>query len=118
MKRHEAKGAACGPSSKRTTMMSRLSSQRRCVFFLLALVLAVVTQSNAAEVRCKTADCLADALIRRHTARRDHRPGSFRAPEHEHSQPRLRTGLHDGINSALYRKSKASTQARVEGTSR
>ena len=82
MKRHEAKGAACGPSSKRTTMMSRLSSQRRCVFFLLALVLAVVTQSNAAEVRCKTAELSCGRTDPGHTARRDHRPGSFRTAEH------------------------------------
>ena len=105
MKRHEAKGAACGPSSKRTTMMSRLSSQRRSVFFLLALVLAVVTQSNAAEVRCKTADCLAGALIRNIPRGETIALVPF-GPPNTSIPRRVADGLHDGINSALYRKSK------------
>ena len=103
MKRHEAKGAACGRSSDAASN-GNLPFQWRLVMLIFALVLTGVAGAAAAEVRCKTADCLAGALIR------DIPLGETIAlvpfgPPNTNIPRRVAEGLHDGINSALYRKS-------------
>ena len=104
MKRHEAKGAACGPSSEAASN-GNLLFRWRLVMLIFALVLTGVAGAAASEVRCKTADCLADALIRRIP------PGEKIVlvpfgPPHTSIPPKVAQHLRFIINAALSDKSK------------
>ena len=105
MNRLQVRGAACERCNDRAASSSNLSFSWRCVLLLLALILAVGAEVIAAEVRCKTADCLAGAMIR------DIPPGETIAlvpfgPPNTNIPAEVADGLHDNIHSALYRRSK------------